>query len=68
MLVINNVLADKLKEFLELQTEIKTLENEFTSFLKADAPLELLKEKRLTINYFKAKLKAKEEQALTLFN
>ena len=43
MQIINNALADKLLELLELRSEIELLENKYTSLLKADEPLESLK-------------------------
>ena len=38
MQVINNALADKLKELLALQEEIDLLKDKYTSLLKADEP------------------------------
>jgi hypothetical protein len=68
MQVFNQVLADKLKEILDLQAKIKSLEREYNSLLKADEPLERLREIRLKIKYLKEDLKAREKNALTLLN
>ena len=67
MQVINNALANKLKKLLALQEDIDLLEDKYTLLLKADEPLEVLKETQLKIKYLKVELNAKEEHALTLF-
>ena len=67
MHVFNQLLADKLKEILDLQAEIKLLEAHYDSLLKADESLETLRTLRLKIKYLKKNLTARETQALTLF-
>ena len=68
MALLNTVLADDLKEILNLQVEIKIQENKYTSLLKADEPLETLKEIRVKLKYLNDKLKVKEKHAMTLLN
>jgi hypothetical protein len=68
MYVFNQVLADKLKEILDLQAEIKLLEAQCDSLSKSDEPCELLQTLRLKIKYLKRDLTTREGQALTLFN
>jgi len=68
MQVINQVLADKLKEILDLQAQIKSMETRYNSLLKADESFETLKEIRLKIKYLHTQLETKEKDAMTLFN
>ena len=68
MQLISNVLADKLQEILDLQAEIKSHEDKYTLLLKADEPLETLREIRIKIKYLKVELEAKEGYAMTLFH
>jgi len=68
MQLISDVLADKLQELLDLQTEIKSQEDRYTILLEADEPFETLKEIRLKIKYLKVELEAKEGYAMTLFH
>jgi len=68
MQLISNVLAVKLQELLDLQTEIKSQEDRYTILLEADEPFETLKEIRLKIKYLKVELEAKEGYAMTLFH
>lgn len=60
-------ITDELQEIVGLQTELKMQEDRYTSLLKADEPLEKLKEIRLKIKYLKTSLNKKEKQATTLF-
>ena len=68
MQLISDVLANKLQELLDLQAEIKSQENKYASLLKADKPLEILREAQLKIKYLKVELEAKEGYAITLFH
>jgi hypothetical protein len=68
MHVFNQVLADKLKEILDLQAEIKLLEAQYDSLSKTDEPYEILHILRLKIKYLKKDLTSRESQALTLLN
>ena len=68
MHVFNQVLADKLKEILDLQAEIKSLETQYDSLSKTDEPYEMLHILRLKIKYLKKDLTNREGQALTLLN
>ncbi|HEX5152593.1 MAG TPA: hypothetical protein VFW07_14180 [Parafilimonas sp.] len=68
MHVFNQVLADKLKEILDLQAKIKLLEAQYDSLSRADEPSEILQILRLKIKYLKKDLTTREGQALTLFN
>ena len=58
MHVFNQVLADKLKEILDLQAEIKLLEAQYNSLSKSDEPLEILQTLGLKIKYLKKDLTA----------
>lgn len=68
MYVFNQVLADKLKEILDLQAKIKLLEAQYDSLSKSDEPCELLQTLLLKIDHLKKDLITRERQALTLFN
>ena len=68
MHVFNQVLADKLKEILDLQAEIKLLEVQYLSLSKTAEPFEILQALRLKIKYLKKDLTTSETQALTLLN
>ena len=68
MYVFNQVLADKLKEILDLQAEIKSLEDQYDSLSKTDESYEILHILRLKIKYLKKDLTTREGQALTLLN
>lgn len=68
MQVINQVLADELKQILKLQEEILLLETKYTSLLKVKESSEVLKNVDQQIQGLKEKLRTKERQALTLFN
>ena len=64
---IEKVVTDKLQEIVDLQKEIELQEDRYRALLKADEPLEKLKEVHLKIKYLKVELKAKENHALALF-
>jgi len=68
MHVFNQVLADKLKEILDLQAEIELLEAQYDSLSKCDEPFEILQTIGLKIEYLKKDLTTRESQALTLLN
>jgi len=55
MMVFNSEFADNLREIFKLQPQIKLQKNKCTSLLEVDQPLQVLKEIRLTIKYFKRK-------------
>jgi hypothetical protein len=59
--------TDKLQEIVDLQTALKLQEDKYASMLKADEPLEKLKEVFTKIKYLKVELKAKQDHALALF-
>ncbi len=61
-------ITDKLQEIVSLQTEVKVQEEKYAALLKADEPLETLREIRLKIKYLKVELKAKEDHVLALLN
>jgi hypothetical protein len=61
MQLINTALDGAIQEIKDLEAEIKSQENKYNSLLKADEPLEILKEIRIKIRYLKIKLKAKQE-------
>ena len=65
---IDKAVTDKLQEIVNLQTEIKLYEDKYASMLKADEPLEKLKELYTKIKYLKVELNAKQAHALTLFH
>ena len=68
MQVINGMLAKKLQEIVDLQTEIELQEKIYTSLLEVGESIEIINEILLKIKYLKVELKAKEDHAMTLFN
>ena len=61
MQLINTALDDRIQEIKNLETEIKSQENKYNSLLKADEPLEILREIRIKIRNLQIELKAKQE-------
>ena len=62
----DTVFTGKLQDIADLQTEIKLLEDKYSSMLKADEPLEKLKQVYTKIKYLKLELQTKQDHAFAL--
>ena len=65
---MDKAIIDKLQEIVDLQAEIQSQQDNYSSMLKADESFEKLKEVRLKIKYLNIELERKQDFALTLFH
>ena len=58
---MDKAIIDKLQEIVDLQAEIQSQQDNYTSMLKADETFEKLKEVRLKIKYLNIELERKQD-------